>query len=91
MLKISSHLIGLGYHGFDNRNVFKGGRRHTIWLVIILLISGITGFARLRLRPHTPAQVYVGYFTGSVVAAACLQHCYSKYKYDTGYLIQDIG
>jgi membrane-associated phospholipid phosphatase len=66
--KISSHLIGLGgITGLITGMFLRLGADITIWLVIILLISGITGFARLRLQAHTPAQVYVGYFTGSVV------------------------
>jgi membrane-associated phospholipid phosphatase len=66
--KISSHLIGLGgITGLATGMFLRLGADISIWLVVILLISGITGFARLRLQTHTPAQVYVGYFTGFVV------------------------
>ena len=37
-----------------------------IYLYLLILFSGITGFARLKLKVHTPAQVYTGWFTGLV-------------------------
>lgn len=36
---------------------------------IILLLSGLVGFARLKLRAHTPAQVYGGFIVGVCVFA----------------------
>lgn len=33
----------------------------------IVLMSGLVGFARLKLESHSPAQVYSGYFAGALV------------------------
>jgi len=33
-------------------------------IALSLLISGMTGFARLKLKEHTPAQVYAGFLVG---------------------------
>jgi membrane-associated phospholipid phosphatase len=69
--KISSHLIGLGgITGLATGMFLRLGADISVWLLIILLISGITGFARLRLKAHTPAQVYAGYFTGFIVVCS---------------------
>jgi hypothetical protein len=66
--KISSHLIGLGgLTGLATGIFLRLGADISIWLIVILLISGITGFARLRLKAHTPAQVYTGYIAGFVI------------------------
>jgi hypothetical protein len=63
---ISSHAIGCGglialyfYLTMNSHlNVF------TMFLVSLLLVSGATGWARLKLNAHTPSQLYVGYGTG---------------------------
>ncbi len=39
-------------------------------VALLLLIGGITGFARLKLEAHSPAQVYAGYFLGFLVLFA---------------------
>jgi len=66
--KISSHLIGLGgITGLATSIFLRLGADISIWLMIILFISGITGFARLRLQAHTPAQVYSGYIAGFII------------------------
>jgi hypothetical protein len=36
-------------------------------VVIALAIGGLTGFSRLQTGRHSPAQVYLGYFTGLIV------------------------
>ena len=33
-------------------------------LLLIILVSGLVGYARLQLNAHTPAQVYTGFITG---------------------------
>jgi membrane-associated phospholipid phosphatase len=32
-----------------------------------LVVSGIVGYARLRLNAHSPAQVYAGFLLGAVL------------------------
>jgi membrane-associated phospholipid phosphatase len=71
---ISSHAIGCGglvalyfYLTMNSHlNVF------TLFLVSLLLVSGFTGWARLKLNAHTPDQLYVGYATGFVTCYVTL-------------------
>ncbi len=71
--KISIHMIGIGgllgaiiivsWHlGVDMKAVCLG----------LFLCAGLTGFARLELNKHTPAQVYSGFLTGLLVAGSVL-------------------
>jgi hypothetical protein len=38
------------------------------FLIFAILLSGIAGWARLSLKAHTPAQIYVGYLSGTVLS-----------------------
>ena len=65
--KISIHMVALGgmfgtFAGFSlvfNLNL-------TFLLYLIALISGLTGFARLKLGAHSPSQIYLGFTLGTV-------------------------
>lgn len=67
-LKISIHMAGLGgiiglllYLSITfNLNILE-------YLMIIILISGFTGMARLMLKSHKPSEVYSGWVTGLIV------------------------
>lgn len=66
--KISAHMIGIG--GIAGAALGIVYRLHLdlhIALMVLLLLSGIVGFARLKLNAHTPAQVYGGFTLGFVV------------------------
>ena len=71
--KISIHMIGIG--GLTGAIIsiswHLGVDMKAIWMGLILC-SGLTGFARLELNKHTPAQVYSGFFTGFLVAGGVL-------------------
>ncbi len=41
-----------------------------VFLFFTLIVGGITGFSRLRLDKHTPAQVYMGFAVGAAVMLA---------------------
>lgn len=43
-----------------------------ILLPVTVLIGGLTGWARLKLNAHTPAQVYAGFMLGAVVIFSLL-------------------
>jgi membrane-associated phospholipid phosphatase len=65
--KISSHSIGAG--GLTGLALSLFLRFHadiTSLLILALIISGLVGFARLRLNSHTPAQVYLGFIVGLI-------------------------
>lgn len=63
--KMSVHTVGIGgiagmLLGFSNLlqvNILTD-------LIVVLLIAGLIGYARLRLNTHTPAQIYVGFTAG---------------------------
>ena len=38
----------------------------TVLLYCIALVAGLVGFARLKLKAHTPRQVYSGFLLGAV-------------------------
>jgi len=65
--KISIHMVALGgmfgtFAGF----AIAFQVELTFILYIILLVVGITGFARLKLKAHTQAQVYTGFALGAI-------------------------
>lgn len=65
--KISLHMIALGgiSGAFAALTLFAQGG-YTSILLVILVISGFTGSARLKLQAHTPAEIYAGYLVGAV-------------------------
>ncbi len=68
--KISQHAIAWG--GFTGALIAMGLVLHTslfFWLFGVILISGITGYARLKTSSHTPFEIYSGYLLGMLVMA----------------------
>ncbi|MBU2651017.1 MAG: hypothetical protein KKA81_08780 [Bacteroidetes bacterium] len=66
--KISIHMVGIG----GVLGAFLGLSLVLmidipLVLIIITLISGLVGFARLQLHAHTPAQVYAGFLAGFTI------------------------
>ncbi|MFC2128746.1 PAP2 family protein [Bacteroidota bacterium] len=66
--KISAHLIGIG--GVSG-GILAIGLKYNIDIQSIfmtsILVAGLLGYSRLKLKAHTPAQIYAGYFTGLVI------------------------
>lgn len=72
--KISIHMLGLG--GLAGIIFISGNRILTdvsFYFILVLLISGITGWARLSREAHTSMQVYTGFIAGFVAAAFTLK------------------
>jgi hypothetical protein len=71
--KISIHMLGLG--GLAGI-IFISGERIlsdvSPYLSLILLISGITGWARLSLQAHSSLQIYAGFAAGFIAATITL-------------------
>jgi hypothetical protein len=69
--KISIHMIGIGglTGGFLALS-FKSLIDEPLLIIILLLISGLVGFARLQSNSHSPAQVYIGYFLGFITVGS---------------------
>ncbi|OYT16847.1 MAG: hypothetical protein B7C24_05560, partial [Bacteroidetes bacterium 4572_77] len=66
--KISIHSISIGAVSaavlYLTINFYISGP----WLLyFVVFLSGLVGFARLKLNAHSPKQVYVGYFMGFMV------------------------
>jgi hypothetical protein len=71
--KISAHMIGIG--GLLGLLVSLGALQDAnviLFLMIAVVISGLTGFARLSLNSHTPSQVYAGLGIGFVLTIATM-------------------
>jgi hypothetical protein len=63
--KISAHMVGWG--GLTGLILILSLRFNTdlmIFLILSILISGIIGFARLKLNAHNPLQTYSGFLLG---------------------------
>jgi len=66
--KISAHAVGIGgIIGAIAGISFRLSIDLQWAFLLTILLSGIIGFARLKLLAHTPAQVYAGYLTGFLV------------------------
>lgn len=68
--KISIHMIGIGglTGGFlvlSYRNLIN----EPVLIILLILLSGLVGFARLQSNTHSPAQVYTGYLLGFFTVA----------------------
>ena len=65
--KISTHMIAMG--GLTGMAVgisFFTGIYFLNLIIILVVASGIVGYARLKLGAHTPAEVYAGYSLGII-------------------------
>ena len=66
--KISLHMLGMGgltgvFLGF----ALKIGIEIFPFLALLILLSGLVGYARLKVNSHNPPQVYTGYIVGVVL------------------------
>jgi hypothetical protein len=63
--KISAHMAGLGgLSGLVIALSEKVGTDMMMYLIALLFLSGLAGYARLRLNSHSATQVYLGFLTG---------------------------
>lgn len=63
--KISLHLIAFG--GFTGALTSLASHVNEIYifnLIVVVLLSGFVGYARLKLRAHQPSEVYAGFLLG---------------------------
>ena len=66
--KISAHMIGIGGIGGAALGIeYRLQLDFHLILILIILIAGIVGYARLKLNSHTPSQVYTGFVLGFLV------------------------
>ena len=66
--KISLHMVGMGgLTGVFLVLSLKMGVDIFPLLALVILLSGIVGYARLKINSHNPPQVYTGYSVGVVL------------------------
>jgi len=71
--KISSHAIAVGGLVGTVLVLFSlNPLISPLWVAAAFIIAGLVGTARLLLNAHTPAQVYVGFFTGLIIMATVM-------------------
>ncbi len=69
--KISTHLLGIGgLLGGLSGIAIRLNLDFTAMIILGLIVSGLLGFARLKLNAHKPLQVYVGFLIGFFVMLA---------------------
>lgn len=62
---ISSHMAGVGaMAGITIAMMLRLGIFDLTFLAVVLMMGGLTGFARLALKKNNPAQVFAGYMLG---------------------------
>jgi len=65
--KISAHMVGMGgATGFLMALCFLLDAKVQLFLLLVVVLSGVVGSSRLVLQEHTPQQVYTGYFVGLI-------------------------
>lgn len=66
--KISAHMTGVGGVAGAVLGIFYRLQIDMLLiLLVIIFVSGIIAYARLKLRAHSPTQVYTGFLVGFVV------------------------
>lgn len=69
--KISSHMASIGaLAGMMVGLSYFLGTFYFFLIALSILMSGLTGFARLKLQAHTPAQIYSGFALGFLTIMA---------------------
>ena len=63
--KISAHTIGIGgISGASLGIIYRLQLDMNLILMILLFVSGVVGYARLKMNSHSPAQIYSGFLLG---------------------------
>lgn len=66
--KISAHATGVGgLIGLLLGMMIRENIYHLDFLMLVILLAGLIGFARIWLSSHTPMQVYAGYALGTCI------------------------
>ena len=72
--KMSAHMMGIGslIGGILTVCYNVKGINPFVLFIILFILAGCLGVARLMLKRHTPAQVYAGFLLGLVVTYGCV-------------------
>lgn len=71
--KMSAHLLGMGgLVGIFTVVAISDGIDLSFLLILLVLLSGLLGTARLQLKAHRPIEIYSGFLVGFLVQMAYL-------------------
>jgi membrane-associated phospholipid phosphatase len=71
--KISAHMIGIGgITGLIAYLIYYLHVNLEIYLIVIVLVSGLTGTARLILNAHHPSEIYSGFLMGFAIISVVM-------------------
>jgi hypothetical protein len=66
--KISAHMVGVGgLLGVLISVSYLIKFDMTVFYILVIILAGLVGFARLKLQEHKPYQLYLGFFLGLAV------------------------
>jgi membrane-associated phospholipid phosphatase len=73
---ISAHAVGIGgIAGAMLGIVYRLQLNMQLPLILVLLLAGIIGYARLKLNAHSPSQVYTGFVLGFLIELILMIIC----------------
>lgn len=73
--KVSLHMLGIG--ALTGAVLFVSIRYRVnlnLYLILLILMSGLIGFSRLFLNAHNPFQIYLGYLVGFLISGTMLYY-----------------
>lgn len=71
--KISIHMVGLGgLFALAYAITLRFPNGHIWFVVVVVMVAGITAWARITLNSHKPLQVYMGFALGVIAIAAAM-------------------
>jgi hypothetical protein len=65
--KISLHMLGVGGMSGLILGLSFNLSLNTIYFLLLIVVSGVTGWARLKLDSHKPSEIYSGFLVGAVI------------------------
>jgi hypothetical protein len=66
--KISTHMVGIGgVFGLVTGLALNLSLDLMFLIMIVMILAGIIGFARLKLNSHKPSEIYTGFLAGAVI------------------------
>ncbi|MFA5780746.1 MAG: hypothetical protein WC868_00560 [Bacteroidales bacterium] len=66
--KISIHMVGIGgVFGIVAGLSLNMSLDLMFPIMVIILIAGLVGYARLKLNSHKPSEIYTGFFVGAII------------------------
>lgn len=72
-MKISIHMVGIGGMLGALIGLSLHFNLNMIYsIILIIFVSGVIGYSRLKLNAHKPIQIYIGFLSGAIVMSLVL-------------------